>query len=425
MHTLGSIDPHTLFIDLNAATRREIEDACAGGGASRGWEIYEHEARHWRDLISTVWGRNYLNLLFRTYDAILTTPARMMETTFAQVLELFDRDRSILFPSYYKYVLSEARTRPSGGRWSMSLSTGVKIASDGSLDERQPFIFVRFDEGPTHLARQPLSEGSLLEGRALAAGDAATTAWLGMRPRGEDVVTWRLKEKEQRAQLYDPELTTYSVAPHVVACATGITEIRANLSLVHKLADVVLNLDDAGFAGLRPTKDMGSPPRDRLRGFRRSASRGYAFCCLAFAMRDVVPVAGTGRDAVEMAMKTAGLPTVTQIYSDAAAAVAHMPGRAAVNPGLAAIRAKLIAAGAALHRMPDFDADVADLCPSGADPAPLVGDADCDVFSFGATPLDQADSEFLHDCHERYREVLRSALRAARGLEFAFSDFVY
>ena len=86
IHTLGSIDPHTLFVDLNGATRREIEDARAGGGAPRGWEIYEHEARHWRDLISTVWGRNYLNLLFRTYDAILTTPERRMETTFAQVL---------------------------------------------------------------------------------------------------------------------------------------------------------------------------------------------------------------------------------------------------------------------------------------------------------------------------------------------------
>ncbi|MBY0305308.1 MAG: hypothetical protein K2W86_09200 [Sphingomonas sp.] len=40
MHTLGSIDPHPLFIDLNGATRRQIECACAGGGAPRGWEIY-------------------------------------------------------------------------------------------------------------------------------------------------------------------------------------------------------------------------------------------------------------------------------------------------------------------------------------------------------------------------------------------------
>lgn len=425
MHALGSINPHTLFVDLNGAARREIDDARAGLGSPRGWEIYEHEARHWRDLLATVWGRSYLDLLFRTYDVILRTPDNRMDTTFAQVLELFDRDRSILFPSYYKYVLPEARTLPSGERWSMGFSTGIKVASDGSLDERQPFIFVRFDAGQIHLARQPVSEGSLLEGRALAAEDAATTAWLAMRPQGEDVVTWRLKEAEQRDQLYDPELTTYSVAPHVVAFATGIREIRENLNLTRKLADVALNLVDAGFSQLTPTADFGEPARARLKGFRKSGNRGYAFCCLAFAMREIVEVAGTGREAIEAAMRRAGLPTITKLYADAAAATSRVPGRAAAEPRLAAIRLKLIAAGAALHRVPDFDGNVADLCPTGLDAAPLIGDADCNVFSFGASPLDMAEIEFLHECYERYKKVLRSALRAARGLEFEFTDFVY
>lgn len=69
----------------------------------------------------------------------------------------------------------------------MGFSTGIKVASDGSLDERQPFIFVRFDAGLIHLARQPVSDGALLEGRALAAEDAATTAWL---PCGRRAKTW-------------------------------------------------------------------------------------------------------------------------------------------------------------------------------------------------------------------------------------------
>lgn len=425
MHTLGSIDPHTLFVDLNGATRREIDDARAGHGSPRGWEIYEHEARHWRDLLATAWGRSYLDLLFRTYDAILKTPDRRIETTFAQVLELFDRDRSILFPSYYKYVLPEARTLPLGERWSMGFSTGIKVASNGSLDERQPFIFVRFNAGSTHFARQPVSEGALLEGRALATEDAATTAWLAMRPKDEAVVTWHLKEVEQRSQFYDPELTTYSVAPHVVTYATGIGEVRENLNLAHKLADVALNLVDAGFSRLTPTADFGKPPGRRLKGFRKSRNRGYAFCCLAFAMREVVKEDGTGRKAIEVAMRKVGLPTIARVYADAATAVSRVPGRAAAEPRLAAIRSKLIAAGTALHRVPDFDANVADLCPTGEDAAPLVGDANCNVFSLGAPPLDESESEFLHECYWRYREVLRSALRAARGLEFEFTDFVY
>ena len=57
-HTLGSINPHTLFIDLNRASRADILQARAGEGAPRGWELYEHEARHWRDLVATVWGRH-------------------------------------------------------------------------------------------------------------------------------------------------------------------------------------------------------------------------------------------------------------------------------------------------------------------------------------------------------------------------------
>lgn len=425
MHTLGSINPHTLFVDLNRASRAEIEDARNGGGTPRGWEIYEHEARHWLDLVSTVWGRGYLSLLFRTYDAILTTPSRLMEQTFETVLELFDRDRSILFPSYYKYVLPEAGGLSADDRWSMDFSTGEKVDSNGRLDANRPFVFVRFAAGGTHFARQPVSEGSLLETRALAAETAAVAEWLTMRPVGEDAVTWRLRDAEQRAAFYDPELTTYSVAAHVVAFATGVNQIRDNIALTYKLADIALNLTDAGFSSLRPTPDFGSPGSQRLRGFRRSGNRGYAFCCLAFALRAYVGRDDVGRGEIDLAMKTSGLPTVAKVYADARAAMSRVPGRLAVDRRLAEIRGKLIEAGGRLHRQPDFDAVAVGLCPGGDAPAPLVCDSGCEEFSLGAAPLDIGDSEFLYECHERYRDVLRSALRAARGFEFELTDFVY
>lgn len=424
-HTLGSINPHTLFIDLNRASRAEIEDARGGGGSPTGWEIYEHEARHWLDLVSTVWGRSYLDLLFRTYDAILTTPSRRMEETFETVLQLFDRDRAILFPSYYKYVVPETRAMSADDRWSMGFSTGVKVGTDGRLDTNRPFVFVRFAAGGTHFARQPVSEGSLLEARALAAETAATTEWLRKRPDGEDVVTWRLRDPQQRAAFYDPELTTYSVAAHITALASGVNQIRQNLALTSKLADIALNLTDAGFSGLRPTRDFGDPGNHRLRGFRKSKNRGYAFCCLAFGLRDHVGEDNVGRAEIDLAMRAAGLPTVAKVYADARASIVRVPGRAAVEPRLAAIRLKLIDAGRNVHRQPDFDSTVAELCPAGALPAPLVGDSDCEEFSLGVAPLDMGESEFLFECHVRYREVLRSALRASRGFEFEFTDFVY
>jgi hypothetical protein len=425
MHTLGSINPHTLFIDLNRASRAEIEQARNGDGAPRGWEIYEHEARHWLDLVSTVWGRGYLDLLFRTYDAIMTTPSKQLDRTFETVLELFDRDRSILFPSYYKYVLRKARDLSADDRWSMGFSTGLKVDSNGRLDENRPFVFVRFDAGGTHIARQPVSEGSLLEARALAAETAAVEEWLTKRPDGEDIVTWKLRDAEQRAAFYHPELTTYSVAAHVVASATGVNQIRENLALTHKLADIAFNITDAGFSGLRPTKDFGDPGNRRLRGFRRSRNRGYAFCCLAFGLREHVGQVNVGRAEIDLALRAAGLPTVERVYADAAATISRMPGRLAVEPRLAEIRGKLIEAGQRLHRQPDFDAVVAELCPAGEAPAPLVCDSGCEEFSLGTAPLNIGDSAFLYECQERYRDALRSALRAARGLEFEFTDFVY
>lgn len=425
MHTQGSISPHTLFVDLNRASRADLEAARVGDGAPQAWELYEHEARHWLDLVGTVWGREYLDLLFRTFDVVLSTPSRRREETFEIVLQLFDRDRSILFPSYYKYVLPTARALPAKDAWGMSFSTGVKVDSDGRLDSNRPFVFVRFDAGTTHFARQPVSDGSLLESRALAAEVAATTAWLKMRAPGEEVVTWKLREREQRAALYDPELTTYSVASHVVAYATGVNDVRQNLALASKLADVVLNLTPAAFSKLKPTNDFGDPGYSRLRGFRGSQNRGYAFCALAFALRGQLRNARVGSTEIEAAAKLIGMPTLATIYANARHAIDKMPGRLAVHPQLAAVRGKLLQAGRRIHQRPDLDAEAVELCPSADLPAPLVCDSEIETFSLGAAPLNLAESEFLDRCHDAYREVLRPALRAARGLEFEFSDFVY
>jgi hypothetical protein len=80
-------------------------------------------------------------------------------------------------------------------------------------------------------------------------------------------VTWKLRDAEQREALYDPELTTYSVAAHVVAYATGVNRIRDNLALTHKLADIALNLTDGGFSGLRVTS--GIPETSGFAGFAK------------------------------------------------------------------------------------------------------------------------------------------------------------
>jgi hypothetical protein len=114
-----------------------------------------------------------------------------------------------------------------------------------------------------------------------------------------------------------------------------------------------------------------------------------------------------------------------KIYEDARKIMNRSHGSDIKHGNLALIRLKLEEAGQSLFKEPDFNASIASLCPSGTAPAPLVGDSECDVFSFGSSPLDEGDVEFLSECQRKYREVLRLALRAARGLEFEFNDYIY
>ncbi|KQN33153.1 hypothetical protein ASE88_04345 [Sphingomonas sp. Leaf38] len=75
--------------------------------------------------------------------------------------------------------------------------------------------------------------------------------------------------------------------------------------------------------------------------------------------------------------------------------------------------------------MPDFDAPNISITVDEGLVSPLVGDSECEEFSLGPPLFDTDDTAFLYECHEGYRKVLRSALRAARGVDFEFTDFVY
>jgi hypothetical protein len=425
IHTLGTFDPHTLLIELKRTRRAELIEARAGQGDARGWEIYEHECRHWRDLLSTVWGRKYIDLLFRTYDTVITTPPDRLDAAYPAVLALFDAERSILFPSYYKYVVKGAPRGSTESRWAMSFSAGARIAPDGELDKSKPLIFVRFDAGTQHVGRQPITDGALMELRAIAVETAALTEWLNMLPRDDRVVTRAVRTSELVEQLYDPELTTYSVAAHVVGFAANIRDVGAALTTGDKLADIAFNLTTVAFAGLMPGPELGSARAARLPDFRKSGSRGFAFACLAFALRHHGSPETSGRDAIERSLRAVGLPTLESIYAKARAALERIPARATVDGDLARVQVKLLEAGLALHRPPNFDSHQPPLASEAGLPAPLVADSECDMFSLGIPLLGNEETTFLHDCYERYRSVLRSALRAARGLDFEFSDFTY
>ena len=83
-----------------------------------------HELTHWYDIIGTIWGQAYLDVLFAAFDRDLSHPAPSIDA-YPEALALFDTDRSILFPSYYKYVAPMGTPRAGPGEWQMQLTMGA------------------------------------------------------------------------------------------------------------------------------------------------------------------------------------------------------------------------------------------------------------------------------------------------------------
>lgn len=421
--TLGSLDPHTLVLELPTTNKAGLEISLAGrddGGIAR---IHAHELRHFDDLVGTVWGQDYLDLLFRAYDAMLHCSTA--ELAYPELLRLFDADRAILFPSYYKYVMQGAPAGSVGDRWSMSFSTGARIRSDGAADETDPILFVRFNKGKVHVARQPLTVGSLLELRAVGAEMGPLARSLARLPAAEAIVEERLRSRELLSAIYDPQLTTYSVGAHVAAKALGQEDLAAMLDAGFKVAGLALNLTGNFFGRLQPAEGfVGEMGRQRQRAFGVRRDRGYAYATLLFHMRGL---AGdlVGEQAIAATLTRAALRPVDELYAGARRHVDAQRKPDLIDARLREMRERLAEVGLAKLARPDLDRTALTV-PALSTPGPMVMTGeDLAEFYVGEPGLDAAQTGFLVDCHSRLRTETRQALRAGRGMDFNGSDFIY
>lgn len=422
-HTLGTLDPHSLHMELPHQSEQSLRDSLAKRTDSRAAELYAHENQHFQDLVGTVWGQDYLDLLFRAYDAILLPGSG--ERAYPILLRLFDADRAILFPSYYKYVMTGAPHGSATDRWSMSFSTGARVQSDGRTDEESPILFVRFDKGQEHIARQPITVGSLLEMRAYGVEFGAFARWNQTRPADEAAVSEAIRQRDTIDFLYDPSMTTYSVASHVAANALGDTEMIAMTDAAFKVADIALNLTVNAFRGLVHPPALGTNlSRQRLRGFRAQRDRGYAFATLLFHLRGLVTDLAS-EAAIQTALERAGLRPLDDLLAQARAMLERKRSAELMSAELRAIREQLVDAGLIVLRRRNFDALQIWPAPLLA-PGPLVlTGEDAAEFHISAPALSAEQTHFLHDCYSRLRDQTRLALRAARGFEFGWTDYVY
>jgi hypothetical protein len=410
-------------MELPHETKETLRASLANRSDSRAAELYAHENQHFQDLIGTVWGQDYLDLLFQAYDTILRPDSG--ERAYPILLRLFDADRAILFPSYYKYVMPGAPHGTATDRWRMSFSTGARVQPDGRTDEGSPILFVRFDKGDEHVARQPITVGALLEMRALGVEFGAFARWNQTRPADEAKVSEAIRTRETLAFLYDPSMTTYSVASHVAANALGDSDMIAMTDAGFKVADIALNLTANAFNGLVHPSALGANlSRQRLRGFRAQRDRGYAFTTLLFHLRGLVTDLAS-ETAIQTALARAGLRPLDNLLKQARAVIERKRKAELMSPELRAIRELLVDAGLTVLLRRDFDALRTWPAPLNA-PGPLVlTGEDGAEFHVGTPALSAEQTYFLHHCYDRLREQTKLALRAARGFEFHWTDYVY
>ncbi|TKD48368.1 MAG: hypothetical protein E5W98_01245 [Mesorhizobium sp.] len=421
LQTVGSVDPHTLILELPNLSRQRFEESLLKGGDQEPARLYAHELHHWLDIVGSLWGQRYLDLLFSAFDAVLA--AKTEDSAYVEVLRLFDADRAILFPRYYKYVTPEA---PHGAivPWINRWSAGQRIKLDGTRSPDDPILFVRIETETQIIARQPLSVGALLELRAMAAEEEAFRNALVNLTEEEKVIENAMHDRYLKQYLYDPELITYSAAAHVLSTSSGVGSIGPVFALGAALADICLSLDRSMLRNLRPPPLLAEFGHRIIHGFKSGENPGFAYACAVAWLKDNRP-AELDAACLDRALKGIGLPNALELYRTADRSFVRRAIPKLQSDRLRNIRTALLEDGLLAFRSKGASFGILPPARWANSPSPLVMTGDLEQFHVGKATISLEDGEWLDECKRKCDLVLRQALRAGRGLDFAFTDYIY
>ena len=300
---LHNIDKESYYSDLLAKRYSNIR---------RDIETIIHELTHWTDLVGTVWGQEYLIGLSNSFFALGHS-----EDTYWNVIELFDEDRRINLPRYYRVIQDEPHPHNRQRPWRLDISCGFEFSPDGRLNENRPLLFVRFGANPSGdlVARQPITVGTLLELCAVYSEMATAQEIFKLITDEERAVELHLWRSEKESMLYDRNMTTYTAAAHLFAVWVGTHNMDITYRYAASLANIALNMTDEHF-DLIKHPNIFSKFGNRVEAFTSSRNRGYAFAALA---KNAPQYSGSSNlpDWLEETVRCSGLPDVEKIYADA------------------------------------------------------------------------------------------------------------
>jgi hypothetical protein len=279
----GSFVPHSTIVEVGCFRTADVRNALVAGDLlpiRQDIQVLCHEMTHWFDFFGTIWGRDYIGDICRAYRAF----ERGTETEFPKIVKLFDVDRAVLSPSYYRFTSPPSVTHTVARPSSIDYAAGTEIDPDGSTREDRPIFMARFGENPSRrtFARQPVSVGALLEVRAIASEIGAAITAVNSHPdAGPRMVEMSLANKEFNDLAYDHELIEYNTAAHILSVQAGTQELFLSTRLAAALAYIALNLKNTDFQNIKVPDALATFGK-RNNAFKRRQDRGYAFVAMVF-----------------------------------------------------------------------------------------------------------------------------------------------
>lgn len=200
--------------------------------------VAEHEYTHWIDMNCSIYGIRTLINIAKSYDSNpnINSPAKEQNFFYAKLAA--DSIRQIRLPSYY----SVAEKVEIQGAWKYELTMGHGFDATGKPNN-DPIIFLRFSDGNNRFfTRQPLSLSSILEGNATYQEILATlNANMLIEEEGARIVESKTDEQRLMKNLYNKDLTLYSVAAHLIAAQLKVSNVVTAYRAVGIIAKFVLN----------------------------------------------------------------------------------------------------------------------------------------------------------------------------------------
>jgi hypothetical protein len=307
--TEASYSPATQIIQLNSLDLQDIERARKNPSENlQILELISHEWRHWHDHVGSLWGQRHL---VQWHNALSVGKSRNDERQFWRIVQATQNTSWLGYDEYFHQVLQSTHaSRP----WRYQYTSGIGFDAQGQLDHTHPIFFVQFRSSDDHpIARVPLSVRSLLEVRAMETtffvNQIRAMRSIAPNDEGAKAVAHALLVNESFNYIYDPYLTEYSVAAHVLANNCHHAEAMGTFRLAAKVASLALNLPSNLFPALQspgPTYDL------RHRAFIARKSFGYVYFLLCHA---APPIDFDHGD-----------PSQCKIWLDKACAHAGLPG---------------------------------------------------------------------------------------------------